>query len=302
VIKKLHANTGLMVNKDKSKAYLSKNCKNKSDLAAILGVSVSTMPTKYLGLPLTVSYIKARHFTPLIDKCRSKVEGWMLQKLSMAGRAELIKSVLHNTLSYWALSFKFPNSVIKEFERLFSKFSWNDKMHAWNWMDICKTKKEGGLGIRRLSDINYASGIRLFWRLCTSNTLWANWMVSNYLPQLDWETASASILHSGTWKFILVSKDKALQYMHKNALSNGWVWTGNNGREFTYKNCWDLIRTKYPSWPFYTITWYSNHCPKMTICLIRALHGKLLIKHFFEGHWNNSGRYMCIMLAGYRNY
>ena len=118
IIKNLHLNTGLMINRDKSKVYFSRSCRNKNDLADILGVSISTIPSKYLGLPLTISYIKARHFAPLIDKCRSRVEGWMLKKLSFAGIVELIKTVLHNTLSYWALSFKLPESVIKELERL----------------------------------------------------------------------------------------------------------------------------------------------------------------------------------------
>ena len=42
VLKKLHANTGLMLNKDKSKAYFSKSYKYKSDLASTLGFSIST--------------------------------------------------------------------------------------------------------------------------------------------------------------------------------------------------------------------------------------------------------------------
>jgi len=105
VIEKLHLDIGLMMNRDKSKAYFSKSCKNKSELASILGVSISAMPTRYLVLPFSISDIKARHFAPLIDKCRFRVEGWMLQKLSIAGRAELIKSMVNNILSHWALSF-----------------------------------------------------------------------------------------------------------------------------------------------------------------------------------------------------
>jgi len=100
VIEKLHLNIGLMMNRDKSKAYFSKSCKNKSELASILGVSISTMLTRYLGLPHSISDIKARYFAPLIDKCRFRVEGWMLQKLSFTGRAEFIKSVAQYTVLF----------------------------------------------------------------------------------------------------------------------------------------------------------------------------------------------------------
>jgi len=64
-----------------------------------------------------------------------------------------------------------PLSVTKKLERISSNFLWNNKMPAWSWAGICKTKKEGGLGIRRISDINAASGIKLYWRLCTSQSL-----------------------------------------------------------------------------------------------------------------------------------
>ena len=79
LLQKLYLNTGLLVNREKSKIYFSKSCKHKTDLAAILGMQIISLPTKYLGLPLSISYIKTRHFTPLIDKCRTKVAGWMLK-------------------------------------------------------------------------------------------------------------------------------------------------------------------------------------------------------------------------------
>ena len=93
----MHINTGLKINRDKSKVYFSKSCKRTTDLAAVLVVPISSFPLKYLGLPLTISYIKARYFVPLLDKYRSLVEGCMLKKLSSAGRVELIRTVLHNT-------------------------------------------------------------------------------------------------------------------------------------------------------------------------------------------------------------
>ena len=85
LLNNLHRNTG-----SKSIAFFSKGCSNKSDLA-LYWETPSVLCKVYIwGLPLTISYIKARHF-PLIDKCRAKVECWMLKKLSFTGRVKLIQ-------------------------------------------------------------------------------------------------------------------------------------------------------------------------------------------------------------------
>ena len=74
LLEELHRNTGLRIN-EKSKTYFSKSCKNKGEVANILGISMSSSPSKYLGLLLSISYVKACYFAPLTDKCRAKVEG-----------------------------------------------------------------------------------------------------------------------------------------------------------------------------------------------------------------------------------
>jgi len=89
-------------------------------------------------------------------------------------------------------SFKLPGFVLKELERLFSNFIWNNKMHGWNWKDIYRPKAEG-VGIRRLIDINQASCIRLVWRLFTSNSIWSQWMCVHYLNGMHISRVSASI-------------------------------------------------------------------------------------------------------------
>jgi len=111
-LQKLHLYTGLSINKQKSKVFFSKGCKYKEEIASTLGIFIGSLPIKYLGLPLSYIYPKARHFSPLIDKVRSRIDGWQLQFLSFAWRAELIKGVLHNMLSHSVSSFKMPRSVI----------------------------------------------------------------------------------------------------------------------------------------------------------------------------------------------
>ena len=97
----LALNTGLAMNKEKSKVFLSKDCKDKDKLAELINIPVDSFPAKYLGLPLSQNYLKAKDCIPLVDKFRRYVEGWMAKLLSFSGRAELIKTVLSNVLGYW---------------------------------------------------------------------------------------------------------------------------------------------------------------------------------------------------------
>jgi len=50
-------------------------------------------------------------------------------------------------------SFKLRVSAIRELERIYANFTWNDKLHCWSWENLRLPKKEGGTGLRRVSDI-----------------------------------------------------------------------------------------------------------------------------------------------------
>ena len=119
---------GLSINKQKGKVFLAKVVNIKIKLLTLMGVPIGTLSVRYIDLPLTSLYPKTRHFFPLINKVRGRIEGWELNSVSFAGRTEMVKCVLHNVVSYWAFSFKLPNTVLRELERLFSNFIWNNKM------------------------------------------------------------------------------------------------------------------------------------------------------------------------------
>ena len=142
------------------------------------------MPIKYLGIPFTSNYLKARNYKGIIDQCRSKIEGWMSTTLSFSGRVELIKTVKLGSLQYWLQSFQFPISVIKALESMLAKFLWRDRMPAWSWEKLCKPKEEGGLAIRKITDVNKAAGIKLEWRCCNSK-LYLGYMDEKALCKLS---------------------------------------------------------------------------------------------------------------------
>ena len=69
--------------------------------------------------------------------------------------------------------------------------------------------------------------------------------------------------------------------MHKETNTDTWQWTVRNNGVFTFKGYWDIVRRKFQIWPYYSL--FPNNCPKMAMCLARALHGKLLTIHFLKG-------------------
>ena len=86
------------------------------------------------------------------------------------------------------------------------------KIHGWNWHDICRPKTEEGMGLRRIRDINEASGIKLVWRLCTSDSLWANWTKTRYLGKTHLFNDTSSLVDSGTWEWLCSMKSLAFPH------------------------------------------------------------------------------------------
>jgi len=85
---------------------------------------------------------------------------------------------------------------------------------------MCAPKCEGGLGIRRLQDISAAAGVKLVWRCCNTNSIWAKWMRDQYAQGKNFWEAGAHLMQSGTWKFIVGSNALAKPNMIK-CIGNG---------------------------------------------------------------------------------
>ena len=156
-------------------------CKEKEALLVLIQISIGSFPSKYLDLPLSHNYLKAKDCVPLIDKFGNYIEGWMGTMLSFSGRIEIINSVLTNVIGYWHQTLKLLISTCRELERLAANFLRKGRMHAWIWDSLCKPKREDGVGIKKVTELNIVGDIKLFWRFCTSKCLWATRMRATYL-------------------------------------------------------------------------------------------------------------------------
>jgi len=131
--------------------------------------------------------------------------------LSYGGNEVLIKSVLQS-IPLYVLSAIVPLAcVMKELNKIFAKFFWNNKevgrnKHWAAWEKVCLPKKEGGLDFRSIPDISKAMYAKLWWKFSTQNSLWANFLWNKYckkqIPTLvQWKGGSQ------VWKHMLQNRD-----------------------------------------------------------------------------------------------
>lgn len=105
--------TGLTVNNSKSEFYC---CGMKEeDIQTVLtetGFRRSSMPFKYLGVPICSKRISVGDCEILLEKMTTRIRIWSSRHISLAGRVQLINVVLISIHLYWDQVFTLPKSVL----------------------------------------------------------------------------------------------------------------------------------------------------------------------------------------------
>jgi len=93
--------SGQIVNISKSRFFTSSMSVTRINMIAnMLGFSVGTVPFLYLGCPIFQGKPKVIHFRSILDKIRNKLATWKGTILSIMGRVQLVKSIIHGMLVY----------------------------------------------------------------------------------------------------------------------------------------------------------------------------------------------------------
>ncbi|KAL7195827.1 hypothetical protein ACSBR1_035959 [Camellia fascicularis] len=106
--------------------------------ASKLNCQCQKLPIKYLGLPLGANIKSRKSWQPVVDKVKSKLALW-------------------------------KRSVAKTIDRLQAAFLWGSseqkrKVHLVKWKEITTSKKQGGLGIVNLKEMNSSLLLKWWWR------------------------------------------------------------------------------------------------------------------------------------------
>lgn len=148
-----------------------------------------------------------QEYEPLLVKIRKRFLRWTNKAFSFAGRLQLIISVIGSITNFWCSAFCLPQRSIDEIESMCSAFLWSGSPNVTtkakiSWDEVCKSKKEGGLRVRRIKDVFIVFALKMIWGLFTeAGSIWTTW-VKQYLLREEsfWDVIEG---HSGS-SFILL--------------------------------------------------------------------------------------------------
>lgn len=113
---------GLCMNPMKKKIYFSTSCTNKNEILHTLQLQESCLPARYLGVPTSSNYLHYSDCTNLFQRVVDRFENWDNNKLSMAGMAELIHTVITPMVLYWLLVYHMPTAILLKLDSLCPDF------------------------------------------------------------------------------------------------------------------------------------------------------------------------------------
>jgi hypothetical protein len=88
--------SGQVINKQKSKFYSGAISNSRLlSITNLLGFGSGSIPFNYLGCPIFVGKPKTIHFKAITDKIKMKMASWKGVLLSIMGRVQLVRSIIH---------------------------------------------------------------------------------------------------------------------------------------------------------------------------------------------------------------
>ncbi|KAG6469541.1 hypothetical protein ZIOFF_070470 [Zingiber officinale] len=217
------AQSGQAINAEKSSFFPSRciSDRRRQQIAAVTGFGLGERPMLYLGVPIISGNKRTVHFAPLLAKIQRKFQGWNLSRLSHGGRLMLIQSVLSSLPVYLLQVIQPPLEALRKLEGVFASFFWSSvghdrKVHWVAWRDICRPKQEGGLGIRRLSEVGAALSMKLWFRFREQCTQWARFLRRSYCGTVDPGVVTLRSNASPSWRRMIQTRAVAERQI-------GWI-------------------------------------------------------------------------------
>ncbi|XP_019167627.1 PREDICTED: uncharacterized protein LOC109163330 [Ipomoea nil] len=227
--------SGQAVNFHKSSISFSRNTHEeiRELVSGVLTVSQAEDFGKYLGLPSVVGRNRRAVFAYIEQKLRQRFGSWNKRLLTKAGKEVFLKSVAQAMPTYTMSIYLLPITLCVSLERLMNRYWWgkggNDSSIHWlAWDRMCKPKKYGGMGFKRLHEFNLALLAKQGRRLLTNPTsLMARVFKARYFPTTSFYEAAMGGNPSYVWRSIMASQDLLMSGCRRR-IGNGMstqVWT-----------------------------------------------------------------------------
>lgn len=207
--------SGLEANLEKSQLVMA-GVSQPQTLLDITGFQLGQLPFKYLGFPIKSSRLMNTDCQSLIERITTRIRVWPAQKLTYAGKAQLINSVLLSMFTYWGQIFVLPKKVIDKVSQICRGFLWGSspehrKYIPVSWQTFCLSKPEGGLGFLDPHLWNVAALAKLLWDIALKkDCLWIRCVDHYYLKGASIWNYNPNSNSSWYWRKLLKARDKIL--------------------------------------------------------------------------------------------
>jgi hypothetical protein len=224
--------TGLKVNYSKSVMVPINLQHSRIDhLARTFNCQKGTLPFTYLGLPLGLTKPRIIDFSPLVSRCERRLAATSTF-LNQAGRLELTNSVFSAFPTFCMSTFAVHNTVIEQIDTFRKLCLWRGtdvnarQRPKAAWVDVCKSKSEGGLGVIDLKTQNEALLLKQLMKFFNKEDIpwvaliWESYYEAGSLP-------SMAKKGSFWWKDILKLLDrfKGLAKVNINNAKSCFLWS-----------------------------------------------------------------------------
>ena len=256
------ATSGLKANPQKSDFYSCglSELENRRIMESS-GFKHGRLPFRYLGVPISTTKLNVAECEKLIEKMVLRIRTWSSRHISFAGRCQLVNAVLLSINVYWSQIFILAINVLKQVNAICRAFLWTGTCNSpkpgyVNWTEVCKPKRNGGIGFRNLVPWNNAIIGKLVWDITKkADNLWVKWVHDKYIKQQDWRSYNAPNSASWVVKHICKAKQEIM-----GVCGSDWFDRGKYTTAETYKklqNTGESLRWCKAIWDHHNI---PKHC------------------------------------------
>ncbi|GJW42637.1 hypothetical protein Tco_0071436 [Tanacetum coccineum] len=291
--------SGLTPSLPKSTAYFCGVTNHvKHAILQILPFEEGRLPVKYLGALLVSSRLIFRDCKELLEKVQIRVDDWKNKSLSIAGRLQLVNSILGSLHVFWASVFMLPTRILLDIEQIMRGFLWcqgklggGKAKVAWNVVWKLLSRKESlwvewihvyKLRGRSFWDIPYRGNMTWGWR----NVLKLRPLIREFI----WKKLGNGLTTSVWFDRWCIQSPLADLISSRDIFREGFnkETKGGDGLvcSFSADTVWNTIRARGTKVSWYDAVWFSCCIPKHAVHLWLVIRRRLKTQDTLR-HWDN---------------
>lgn len=119
-------------------------------------------------------------------KVKIKLPSWKAALLSMAGRVQLVMSVIQSMFIHSMSGYSWPTKLLRDMEKWIKKIIWSGDLNKMKlvivaWKKVGAPYDEGVLALRSSISLNEATNLKLCWDMLHSEDQWVCILRSSFL-------------------------------------------------------------------------------------------------------------------------